>query len=894
MKSIALPTILLIIISLPINAEITLDGSLGRGGPLPGPNYLIGADLGQQHGGNLFHSFRDFNLKSHESATFSGPNRVNNIIGRVTGGNPSNIDGLIRSSIPNANLYFLNPYGIMFGPHAKLDVQGSFHASTADYLRLQDGGRFDARQPNNSFLTVAPVEAFGFLDNTIAPISVEGGGEISKADWDNKPTGLSVPTGKTLSLLGGELEIKNGTFFKTVDIDNNGNESTQFTRLGTLNAPDGRINLASVASKGEIVLGNTFLEVSSLTKLADIYISNHSLLQVSGEGGGRVFIRGEQVFVDDSAIEAKTLGNQNGSLLDIQVGSLSVAHNSKFDARLEGTGTDATVQIEATDSVSFFDRSSIDMNTYNKNEGAGDAGTVLIEAKKISFEKNAGISNSTLGKGHAGNIIIRADELFSITKNSNIYISPFSSSTGGNGGTLLIEAQDVRVEDGSYLSGTTFGPGKGGHITIHASGTVTVSEANTDGLVSGIFSNANPRTAVGNDAGNIVLEAKELIIKKGAMISSSTIAQTGKKSGQGGNITIRVQGSVKLYGVNLYGANEEGFGAGIYVRAKGDNTGNAGSISIDASALSITEGAVIASTTDGPAHGCHINIQVNGELSISGDSADITLREPARAQLRFREDFEKSHVYQSDTSISGIYGSSESSADNAGQAGNIKIKADTISLTEGGYINTSTQNAAGGNITINSSNLLYLREGQITTSVHGGTGDGGNIVIENPVFVILGKGQIRANADEGRGGNIQITSEQLIASPCSQISASSKLGIDGEVEIDAPEVNLDDFLVVLPGSFVDASTQLQVPCTVARVAQSRFVVKRIAGSPPSPDDFQSNRLVLLPLSDEQRPNQITSRGSKDSKDASAGMAHKGLAFQPHANQESRVIDEQLF
>jgi filamentous hemagglutinin family protein len=476
MKSIALATILLIIISLPINAEITLDGTLGRTGPLPGPNYLIGAELGQQHGRNLFHSFRNFNLKSHESATFTGPNRVNNIIGRVTGGNPSNIDGLIRSTIPNANLYFLNPNGILFGPNAKLDVQGSFHASTADYLRLQDGGRFEARQPNNSLLTVAPVEAFGFLDNTIAPISVKGGGEISKADWDNNPTGLSVPIGKTLSLLGGELEITTGTFFKT--IDNNGNESTQFTRLGSLNAPEGQINLASVASKGEIVLGNTFLEVSSFTKLADMYITNHSLLQVSGEGGGRVFIRGEQVLVDDSAIEAKTLGIKNGSLLDIQVGSLSVAHNGKFDARLESTGTDAIIKIKATDSVSFFDRSSIDMNTYNKNEGAGDAGTVLIEAKNIYFEKNAGISNSTLGKGHAGTIIIRADELFSITKTSSIYISPFSSSTGGTGGTLFIEAQDIRVEDGSYLSGTTFGPGNGGDISIYASGTVTISEAN--------------------------------------------------------------------------------------------------------------------------------------------------------------------------------------------------------------------------------------------------------------------------------------------------------------------------------------------------------------------------------------------------------------------------------
>ena len=162
-------------------------------------------------------------------------------------------------------------------------------------------------------------------------------------------------------------------------------------------------------------------------------------------------------------------------------------------------------------------------------------------------------------------------------------------------------------------------------------------------------------------------------------------------------------------------------------------------------------------------------------------------------------------------------------------------------------------------------------------------------VCENPVFVILGNGQIRANADEGRGGNIRITSSQFIASPCSQVSASSRLGLDGKVEIDAPEVNLDDFLVVLPGGFVDASGQIQPPCTVAGVAQNRFVVKRIAGSPPSPDDWNSNRLVLLAPSDEQRQNPLRGR-----KDVNVGMARNGLAFQPPATQESRVIEEQLF
>jgi filamentous hemagglutinin family protein len=111
-------------------------------------------------------------LNSPESAPFSGPNNVSNVISLVTGGNPSNIDGLIRSTIPNADMYFLNPYGIMFGPHAQLDVQGSFQASTADYLRLGDDGRFDARHPSESLLTVAPVSAFCFFTNRLPACSI--------------------------------------------------------------------------------------------------------------------------------------------------------------------------------------------------------------------------------------------------------------------------------------------------------------------------------------------------------------------------------------------------------------------------------------------------------------------------------------------------------------------------------------------------------------------------------------------------------------------------------------------------------------------------------------------------------------------------------------------------
>uniref|UniRef100_UPI0011781C66 filamentous hemagglutinin N-terminal domain-containing protein n=1 Tax=Candidatus Entotheonella palauensis TaxID=93172 RepID=UPI0011781C66 len=95
--------------------------------------------MGQQLGGNLFHSFGDFNVNTGESATFTGPGSVSNIIGCVTGGNLSNIDGLLRSDIVGANLFLLNPQGVIFGPNASLDVTGSFHVSTADVLHFDDG-----------------------------------------------------------------------------------------------------------------------------------------------------------------------------------------------------------------------------------------------------------------------------------------------------------------------------------------------------------------------------------------------------------------------------------------------------------------------------------------------------------------------------------------------------------------------------------------------------------------------------------------------------------------------------------------------------------------------------------------------------------------------------------
>jgi len=149
----ALPWYLLCTVAA-VQAEVTLDGSLTDGivhditpvfdSSTGRQDFRIDPGMGRLEGSNLFHSFGRFNVSSAESATFRGPGSIDNVIGRVTGGFESSIDGLLRSTIPGANVYLINPAGILFGPDATLDVQGSFHAGTADYIRLRDGTRFNA------------------------------------------------------------------------------------------------------------------------------------------------------------------------------------------------------------------------------------------------------------------------------------------------------------------------------------------------------------------------------------------------------------------------------------------------------------------------------------------------------------------------------------------------------------------------------------------------------------------------------------------------------------------------------------------------------------------------------------------------------------------------------
>jgi filamentous hemagglutinin family protein len=353
------------------HAQVTLDGSLGPRGPLQGPNYRIDAELGQLRGSNLFHSFGEFNVPTRGSATFSGPQTIVNIVSRVTGGQPSAIDGLLRSEIPGANLYLLNPSGVLFGPNASLDVQGSFHVSTADYVRFADRATFFANLGQESVLTVAPPEAFGFLGQTPAPSLVQ-------------ESVLRVPTGKTLSIIGGDIEIVGGP-------------------LGVLWAPSGQIQLASVASPGEVRFSPLEmaldLQVDSFARLGRLALSQGAFLDARGNGGGSVLIRAGRMWVDGSAIVADNRGDVDGMGLgvDLWIAADAVVANDSF-IRTDSLGAGRARDLRLTAGSVHMDNAFI----LSRPGASGDGGDITLNVATLTLTGGAQISTSSFGAGRGG------------------------------------------------------------------------------------------------------------------------------------------------------------------------------------------------------------------------------------------------------------------------------------------------------------------------------------------------------------------------------------------------------------------------------------------------------------------------------------------------------------
>ena len=259
-------------------AQVIPDGTTHTTVEVNGNNFEI--NNGDRAGENLFHSFSDFLVPNQGSAFFNNALDIVNIFSRVTGGNISNINGLLGAN-GTANLFLINPAGIIFGEGARLDIGGSFYGSTADSI-LFTNGEFSATDLDNSpVLTINVPMGLNFRDNPGEIVNQSVAQNIA-----GDLVGLEVTSEQTLALVGGDINFE----------------------TGNVTARGGKIELGGLSAAGTVEIKNNGSLGFSNAPRANIILTNSSNLDVTGTDaqGGNISIDAEFV----AALPNENIDNQ--------------------------------------------------------------------------------------------------------------------------------------------------------------------------------------------------------------------------------------------------------------------------------------------------------------------------------------------------------------------------------------------------------------------------------------------------------------------------------------------------------------------------------------------------------------------------------------------------------
>jgi filamentous hemagglutinin family protein len=841
-------------------AGVVLDGSFGTSGALPGPNYMIQASFGKTVGNNLFQSFNQFNLISSESATFTGPSNVQNILARVTSGSPSSIDGKISSQIQGANLFFLNPAGVMFGPHAQLDVSGSVAVTTADYVKLVGGGRFNANLGAQDTLTSASVSAFGFLNSAPASVSFTG-------------SNLNIAPQKSFSVVAGDIAMDGSAIF----------------------GQGSRINLVSVRSPGEAQLDTTALDsaidVSQFSAMGEVDLTNSAQIDTSGPAGGPISLYGGRLVLNPALILSATTGAAAGGPVDINMrdsihifgggellrppgtnflaGIITVAvaagdggkvtisarsltidgstanPASPFPGAFTGiasatqftaTGNAGDMRIEVTDALQLIDGGSIIGQTFSFGKGpevfvhAGSL-TIVDSIAAVQTREQSGIATQTgtlysgdVGEGNAGDLIVQ------VAGRLNIDAGHISAATSraGNGGNVFVQADTINITEGGDIDAATAGPtdtGNGGNVVVEANA-LTIDGSANPSFFTGILATASGGNG---NAGNLAVHIfGPLTILNGGVIDAETFSQ-----GNGGNLLIQA-GSLTIDGSGALGNHVTGifvdtFGSGnagkstievngaLNLTGTGEITANTfssgvgGSVAVQAASLNIDGSASqefltgISSSALDVANAGDVHVTVAGLLKITGGglilAASLTSATAGSVEL----DVNKLRLDSNSTV------SSQNTA--GGMAGSVVIDATgPVNLSHGSRISTSSAASDAGSIQLTSSAPITLSDRSSITASAGR--DGGNIHLTCPSLVYLQHSSITATAGAsgggGMGGNITIDPQFIILNN-SPISANAAAGQGGNISLVSDFFFASSSPVTATGTVANGTVNITAP-----------------------------------------------------------------------------------
>ncbi len=731
-------------------------------------------DGGAVRGANLFHSFTEFNINNGQQVYFFNPAGVENILTRVTGSNRSDILGTL-GVLGNANLFLINPNGIIFGANARLDIAGSFVASTADSLVFNNGFDFSVINPQTPPLLTVNV-----------PLGLQFGLNAKPIQVQTVSPGLLVPTGKTLALLGGDIFIE-GT---------------------TLQATAGRVELGSIRENRilETNLENNSIKFSfpeTVTR-GDIFLSQAALVNTSGEGAGDIHLFGRRVSLTaGSRLLTNTLGaNPGGSLLInasesvdlagirgsgnpgglfartlgtgaaanviINTGRLTVQEGSRISTATfdQGRGGDLLVNAESVEVIGATVNGQPSSGFFVDSEGTGDAGNLTINAPNLILRSGASFSIATVGDGRGGNLIVNAPQsvqLLGTTPNGRSS-SSFSAFTLGakDAGNVTINTGKLVIRDGADIFAATFGAGRGGNITIISTDNVEISGTGKVGntvFASGLVSQSEINTT--GNAGDILVTTGKLTVRDGARISASTFG-----AGKAGNLTIDAFESVDVFGTSF---NQE-LASRLSAQVNTDATGSGGELRISTGKLTVRDGAEVSASTFGAGNTGILVINARDVVEVGGASANNRIASGLFNQVGSGATG-NAKDFRIDTKQLIVRDGAEISASTRGKgnAGSLVVNAsESVRVVGTGVSGSSVTNLSArsfgdgnaGNLQITTGKLFVENTGKISVS---GTGAGqpGNLEVAAGT-ISLNQGRIDAETASGGNANIRLRSDDYI------------------------------------------------------------------------------------------------------------------------------------
>jgi filamentous hemagglutinin family protein len=833
---------------------------------------------GATRGSSLFHSFGEFNIGEGRGAYFENPSGITNIFSRVTGGNPSNILGNLGVLGP-ANLFLINPKGIVFGPNASLDVRGSFLAATADSIVFNNGVEFSSTNPQGApLLTVNIPVGLRFRENPGAIVNASSVTQV--IEGTTLPVGLAVPPGQTLALVGGDVIFNNGF----------------------ASAFSGNIQLGSVASPGFVSFNITpiglGLDYTNVANFGNIELSGLSAVTASGPGGGAIALQGGNVTLRDrSSLLSDTLGSIDGRGIKIEAARFSLLDRAFLASGTTGTGAGGPIDIRTAENTELkgigfenfrreilargaaqepADLSDRQSGIFTGTLGAGRAGEIAIDTKRLTIRDGSVILNPTLGSGEGGGVTIRASESVEIN-GSGLFTTTFY---GGNAGSIAIETSQLSVTDGAFVSVSTFGAGNSGNLMVTASDSVIVARDRSDSpLNTGLATNSIGGTG---RAGNIEINTGSLRVEAGASITSPSGLNTRERliprGGPGGNITVNAKDSVFVTGSSAEPiASAIPFRSLILAGTFGNSQG--GDVTLNARRLIVQDGGAIVASTLGGGSGGNVTVTASESVEIAG-----TTTNGMSPSAIITASVDLSPTLLGLQPASGAAGSLSiatgrlSLRDGAGvgvqslgrgAAGSINIVADSIALNTKATIDGTSVSGTGANINLRARDIQLRDNSRITTDSGGA---GGNITLNSDILVGTNNSDITANAKSAAGGRVNVNVPNILgfaaasreqvksrlgigddefaalkvpptsllpSSDIAAISQSSGPALQGTVTFSPSGVNPAQGLVELPQNIVNPTALIAAnPCIQG--AESTFTVTGKGGVPPSPHDTLSS------------------------------------------------------